>query len=76
MGGFLVISKQLVAYIYYHKKGPTKWEDLLWLVSCLQLTFVIIRRDHVMGGFLHPSLNSPSRARTYNPSVNSRVLYH
>ena len=24
----------------------------------------------------HPSLNSPSRARTYNPSVNSRVLYH
>ena len=22
------------------------------------------------------SLSSPSRARTYNPSVNSRVLYH
>ena len=21
-------------------------------------------------------LNSPSRARTYNPAVNSRVLYH
>ena len=55
MGGFLVISKQLVAYIYYHKKRPTMWEDLLWLVSCLQLTFIIIRRDPCNGRGRIPS---------------------
>ena len=59
MGGFLVISKQLVAYIYYHKKEPTKWEDLLWLVSCLQLTFVIIRRDPCNGRIPSPILKLP-----------------
>ena len=59
MGGFLVISKQLVAYIYYHKKGSTKWEDLLWLVSCLQLTFIIIRRDPCNGRIPSPILKLP-----------------
>ena len=30
----------------------------------------------VYRSLLNYSLNSPSRARTYNPAVNSRVLYH
>ncbi|RHV34115.1 hypothetical protein DXB54_01520 [Coprococcus sp. OM04-5BH] len=59
MGGFLVISKQLVAYIYYHKKGPTKWENLLWLISCLQLTFIIIRRNPCNGRIPSPILKLP-----------------
>ena len=59
MGGFLVISKQLVAYIYYHKKGPTKWEDFLWLVSCLQLTFNIIRRNPCNGRISSSILKLP-----------------
>ena len=32
--------------------------------------------SHVYRSLLNDSFNSPSRARTYNNSVNSRVLYH
>ena len=52
--------------------GPTGYEPVALTNLAKDPEFTLIRKDAY-----HPvCISSPSRARTYNNSVNSRVLYH